>query len=321
MSEENQNPIEDEARRLVEEAEGVAATVIAAEPAEIKTLGKAQKFQADRESPIAGDIGWKNVPLANLPSQGLFYPEGTEVAIRAASVAEIRHWSTIDENDALAIDDMLNFVIEKCCRTRMGGRPSNFKDLKEIDRFYVIFAIRDFTFKNGENKLFTYIEGEDGKEEKIEITKDVLTYFNPDEKLMEYYNNDMKCFVFPMKSGEVFECHFPSLGVMSFIKSYAKAKTQKNAKFDKAFLRYAPFLIPEWKGLTEKEYEKISQDSLEWSIKKISLMDKVTGMLAGSINPQIRYITASGEEDTTPLSFRGGIKSLFLIPDILDELV
>ena len=39
MSEENQNPIEDEARRLVEEAEGVAATVIAAEPAEIKTLG------------------------------------------------------------------------------------------------------------------------------------------------------------------------------------------------------------------------------------------------------------------------------------------
>jgi hypothetical protein len=50
-------------------------------------------------------------------------------------------------------------------------------------------------------------------------------------------------------------------------------------------------------------------------------MDKVTTMLAGSINPQIRYIKPSGEEDAVPLSFRGGIKSLFLIPDIFDELV
>ena len=133
---------EEEARRLVEQAEAPIAEEIKA-----TSLGKAQKFLQTEESPIAGEIGWKNVPLQNLPSQGLFYPDGTEVAIRAASVAEIRHWSTIDENDALGIDDMLNFVVERCCRIRMSGRPANYKDLKEIDRFYVIFAIRDFTFK------------------------------------------------------------------------------------------------------------------------------------------------------------------------------
>lgn len=320
MSEENKNSIEDEARRLVEQAEGAEGAPQAEEVA-IKTLGKAQKFQVSEESPLAGDIGWKNLPTQNLPSQGLFYPDGTEIAIRAASVAEIRHWSTIDEQDALGIDDMLNFVVEKCCRVRMGGRPANYKDLKEVDRFYIIFAIRDFTFKNGENKLFTYIEGEDGGEDKIEITKDVLSYFNPDEKLMKYYNSDMKCFVFPMKNGDVFECHFPSLGVMAFIKAYARAKAQRSQNFDKAFLKYAPFIIPEWKGLTDREYDRASQDSLTWSIQKISLMDKVTTMLAGSINPQIRYIKPSGEEDAVALSFRGGIKSLFLIPDILDELV
>jgi hypothetical protein len=318
MSEENKHSVEEEARRLVEQAEGgpTQEDVVVA-----KSLGKAQKFQMTEESPLAGDIGWKNLPIQNLPSQGLFYPDGTEVAIRAASVAEIRHWSTIDENDALGIDDMLNFVVEKCCRIRMGGRPANYKDLKEVDRFYVIFAIRDFTFKNGENKLFTYIEGEDGNEEKIEITKDVLSYFNPDEKLMKYYSPDRKCFVFPMKSGEIFECHFPSLGVMAFIKSYARAKAQRNQNFDKAFLKYAPFMLEEWKGLTDREYERVSQESLSWSIQKISLMDKVTTMLAGSINPQVRYLKPSGEEDAVSLSFRGGIKSLFLIPDIFDELV
>jgi hypothetical protein len=108
---------------------------------------------------------------------------------------------------------------------------------------------------------------------------------------------------------------------MSFIKNYAKIKAQRSQKFDKAFLKYAPFLIPEWKGLTDREYEKALQDSLSWSIQKISLMDKITQMLANSVNPEVVYMNDRGEEAAIPLSFRGGIKSVFLIPDILDELV
>lgn len=319
MNEKTEFNSEEEARKLVEQAEGNIEQPTV-EP-KITSLGRAQKFSEIEDSPLAGDIGWKNLPLQNLPSQGLFYPDATEVTIRAASVAEIRHWSTIDDNDALAIDDMLNFVCEKCCRIRMAGRPANFKDLKEVDRFYVIFAIRDFTFKNGENRLYTTLDNEDGTENRIEITKDVLNYFNPDERIMKYYSSDKKCFIFPMKNGEVFDLHFPSLGVMAFIKAYARNKQQRNQQFDKAFLKYAPFLLSEWKGITEKEYEKALQDSLNWSIQKISLMDKITTMLAGSINPQVRYITTAGEEASVPLSFRGGVKSLFLIPDILDELV
>lgn len=318
MNEEKIYSVEDEARKLVEQAE---ANVEPAAVAQVTTIGKAQKFLQTEGSPLAGDIGWKNIPIANLPSQGLFYPDDAEVAIRAASVAEIRHWSTIDEADALAIDDMLNFIIEKCARIRMNGKPANYKDLKEIDRFYLIFAVRDYTFKNGENKLFTTVDSEDGSEEKIEITKDVLNYFNPDERLMKHYSPEGKCFVFTLKSGDSIELHFPSLGVMSFIKNYAKNKTQRNQQFDKAFLRYAPFLIPDYKGFTDREYEKILQNSLSWSIQKISLMEKITSMLAESINPQIRYMKSDGEEATIPLSFPGGVKSLFLIPDIFDELV
>jgi hypothetical protein len=319
----NTSNVEGEARRLVEEAEGVSQQegVAAQESARVTNLGKAQRFQHTEESPLSADIGWKNLPPANLPSQGLFYPDGTEVAIRAASVAEIRHWSTIDENDALAIDDMLNFIMERCCRIRMGGRPANFKDLKEIDRFYIIFAVRDFTFKNGENRLYTTYPDDNGVEERVEVNKDSLSYFNPEEKLMRHYNAEKKCFVFQMKNGETLDLHFPSLGVMAFIKNYARAKSQRQQQFDRAFLKYAPFLIQDWKGFTEKEYEKMLQNSIDWSIQKISLLDKVTTMLAESINPQVRFFKKSGEETTIPLNFRGGVKSIFLIPDILDELV
>ena len=288
-----------------------------------KSLGKAQVIQ-DRERDselLSGDIGWKNVPLESLPSRGIFYPEGAQIAIRAASVAEIRHWSTIDEDDLLGIDDMLNFIIEKCCRFKVTGRPVTFKDLKEIDRFYLIFAIRDFTFKNGENKLNVTVTNEEGLSEKIEVTKDVIDYFNADERLMNYYNSDKKCFTLKLKSGEEFDLHLPSLGVMMFIKSYIKGKRQSNQNIDKAYTKYAPFLFSEWRTLTVTSYEKSLQDSIDWSIQKISVLDKMVEILSSSVDPKIKYVNGSGEEATAELKFPGGFKSIFLISDIFGELV
>ena len=63
MNKEDPNLVEDEARRLVEAAEGTPFV----DEVSIKSLGKAQKFLHSEESPLAGDIGWKNLPLANMP--------------------------------------------------------------------------------------------------------------------------------------------------------------------------------------------------------------------------------------------------------------
>jgi hypothetical protein len=290
--------------------------------AQMTSLGKAQKFMHIDEDPLlASEIGWKNVPMESLPSKGLFYEETTQVAIRAASVAEIRHWSTIDENDLLATDDMLNFIMEKCCRIKVPGKPGNFKDLLEIDRFYLIFAIRDYTFKNGENKLMINVSDEDGVEGKVEVTKDLLDYFNPDERLMNYYDRQNRCFNINMKNGESFQLHLPTLGIMNFIKSYIKAKQQSNKNFDKTFIKYAPFLFPEWKTLTQSSYDKAVQDSMTWTLQRISVLDKLVEILSSSVNPQIRYISSGGGERVSPLNFPGGVKSIFLISDIFGELV
>jgi hypothetical protein len=39
---------------------------------QMQSLGKAQSF-SQVNKPIIADIGWKNVPIENLPSQGRFY--------------------------------------------------------------------------------------------------------------------------------------------------------------------------------------------------------------------------------------------------------
>lgn len=326
-NEELQNKLEKEAALFAQQNEQNEIILNSASQQEqpqekIATIGKAQKFLHIDDDPIlASEIGWKNVPFESLPSNGLFYQEGTQIAIRAASVAEIRHWSTMDDNDLLSTDDMLNFIIEKCCRIKVPGKPGNYKDLLEIDRFYLIFAIRDFTFKNGENKLMISVTDDDGLEEKIEITKDVLDYFNPDERIMNYYDANEKCFKIRMKNGESFNLYLPTLGIMNFIKSYIKQKQQANKNVDKAFIKYAPYLFPEWKTLSQASYDKAMQESLTWSLQRISVLDKLIEILASSVNPQIRYVSSGGGEKVSPLNFPGGFKSIFLISDIFGELV
>ena len=314
---------EKEAALFVQNEEAANPVAVETVEPQATSLGKANMIlEREKESEVlAGEIGWKNVPIEHLPSQGMFYPIGTQIAIRAASVAEIRHWSTIDENDLLGVDDMLNFILEKCCRIKMPNQPSTYKDIKEIDRFYLIFAVRDFTFKNGENKLVVTVTDADGISEKIEVTKDVIDYFNPDERLMKYHNQERGCFTMEMKTGEVFDLYMPTVGSMMFIKNYIKAKRQSNQNLDKAFIKYAPFLFSEWRTMTAASYDKAIQDSLSWSLSRISVLDKMVEILSSSVDPKIRYTTSSGTEATAELNFPGGFKSIFLISDICGELV
>jgi len=90
----------------------------------------------------ANDVNYKNIPFDILPSKGMFYPIGSEITIRAASVIEIRHWSTIDDTDLLDMNDKLNFIIEKCLRFKTESGIASWKDIKEIDRFFLVFKIR-----------------------------------------------------------------------------------------------------------------------------------------------------------------------------------
>ncbi len=298
-----------------QEAGGVEMAEVKVEP--VKSLGKARKFTDEEERPIMADMGYKNIPLENLPSAGMFYPAGTQIAVRAASVAEIRHWSTIDEEDLLAVDDMINYVIERCCKLKIPGSSSSWKDIKDVDRFYIIFSIREFTFKDGENKIFIST----GEGDKVEVRKEMIRYFTLHPKLEKYYSAQKNNIELKLKTGETIDVHMPSIGITQFIKNYIRGKQQQQLQFDQAFIKYASFLFGDWRTLTQGSYEKAVRDSANWSLQKLSILSKMTDYLGDGIKPELLYNTPSGMEVTAPLNFEGGIKGIFLISDIFDELV
>lgn len=332
MSNTKHNQNEEEARRIIQEQESSFRSDENFEDSErdlekkrsnsskVEKLGRVEMF--DEERNVIDDIGWIRVKPETIPSRGVFYPEGTEITIRAASAGEIRHWSTLDEDDLLSIDDSLNRIVDKCCKVKFPRQYGSYKDLKEIDRFFIVFAIREYTFKRGENSLNVTFSCDCGKTESVPMRKEMLSYFEPSEDLMSRFSNDERCFHLKLKNGEELRLYMPSLGVMMFIKTYITEKNKKNEEYDKPFLRWAPFLFPDWKMLNMSTYNQLLQESYAWSIDKISVLGWFVDKMQKSVNSNLKYeCSGCGAEVEAPINFPGGIKSLFLISDPTSKLL
>lgn len=292
-------------------------------------LGKASIFHKKeahmaKSNAIANEIGMKVVPLENLPSGGLFYEQGTEIAIRAARVEEIRHFSTIDESDIIDVDDKLNYIIERCAKIRIPGKTvTSYKDILELDRFYLVFAIRELTFSEGENKIQMKIPcTECNNVDTVDIERDHFHLVNLDERLHKYFNAEKRCFTFNTKGGETFDIFFATIGVTEFMKRWIRSRAEKGQKLDNAFLTLAPFLFKDWRDLTDEMFNDANYETLRWGLEKMSVVMGIIDILRTSGSNTISHIcSVCGAEVRQPISFQGGYKSLFIITDIFEHLI
>lgn len=266
------------------------------------------------------NLGYLKLDVKSLPTQGMFYPEGTEISIRAARGSEIKHWSTMNDQDTAQlsqVDDILNYIIEKCVSVKMPGiLGSNWRDLKDVDRFYILLAVREFTFLDGDNELLVPVS--EGK--NIPVQKEMIDFIQIPEKILKYYSPQDRCFVFELTNGKTIRMHIPSLGTTQWLKNYAQGKALAREGFDQDFILYAPMLIADFRNLSQRAYEKMVEESLSWTAKEWSLVAYVRDTLQAAAEPQIKYINDDGQEVRVPLTFRGGIKALFTIQDPLSIL-
>lgn len=325
------NKLEDESGLTFDKTSDIP-NILVNMPADIEmtpgNLGLAESFKEKvKDNKWENIPGWKPLPIENIPSGGKFYPENSKIYIRAAEVQEIRQFSMIDENDPLDMDDKLNMIMERCSKIEFPGRTALWKDLKEEDRFYLIFAIREISMSEGENKLTVTLKcggncrGDGTYVEKIEMSKDNFQYYNIDETLMKYYSEKDRCFVIEDEKIGKMKIHVPSLGVTTFIKNYVREQTQRGGYFDRPFLKVAPFVIEDWRNFSDDKYKKLEQESMGWNELRWSILIRSIEMIRFGVKTTItRNCTKCGAEVGAPLSFPGGVKSLFLVSNPFGEL-
>jgi len=257
MSEETNN-FEDAAMRDLENREFTASKgEISEETVKPTSLGKASSY-VDRDNDEPALLpGYHEIWSTNFPSKGLFYPENARFFIRAASVKEIRHFSTINEQDPFSIDEALNEILKGCLMIRYPGKQTTFKDLREEDRIYVIMTIRELTFVNGENKIGVKKNCDEcGHENEFTIGKDSFDPTILPDTIMRYYDEETRKFVIQTKSSGTIEMVAPSIGVMMEISKYIRQQQQEGRKLDQSFLKVLPYLVLDWRGLNSEKNQK-----------------------------------------------------------------
>jgi hypothetical protein len=296
------------------------------QPEPVTSFGKAQSYV---DSP-SFDIGWKNLPADLLPSKGMFYPSGTKLAIRAAEVKEIRHFSAIDEDDRLDIEEKLGYVIDRCLRMDFPGEGVvSFKDLIQEDRFFAIMAIRDLTFINGENSiiLMPKIKCESRIEcpftNGLELRTGALRSYQLDDRILKYYNPSTRSFVFDVKKiGKSIEMSVPTIGINRAISDFVIYCSARNIDIDEGFLKIAPFVLKEWRGLTSERILMRMREADYWTKEEYSLYFGLSEKIKIGTEIDVKQVCpVCGKEVTADIAFPSGIRSLFVISDIFGELL
>lgn len=287
------------------------------------SLGKARDYQDRGSEEPALLPGYHEIYPENFPSKGLFYPSGTRFMIRAASVKEIRHFSTIDEQNPFSVDEALNEILNGCMQMRIPGRQASFKDLREEDRIFVIMAVRELTFSKGENRLaIKTICNECNHENEIDVRNDAFEATDIEDTMMRYYNPETRIFEVQTKSHGMIKIAPPTIGVMREVTRYIQRLQQEGKKIDQSFVKVLPYMVQDWRGFNETVIKNMEVEFLQWNAGKYQTMNKLTEMARVGVKEQLtRPCQKCGTELRTAISFPGGIKSLFVISDITGELI
>ena len=287
-------------------------------------LGKASSVR----NPMSLENGWKNIPLDILPSEGFGYPPGFEIVIRPADVGEIKHYSTIDDEDRIDLDEKMNYILSKCMKIKWDGGYLSHLDLWYEDRFFVIMSIRDLTFVKGENRIMLPLNKKCKGEkcnlaDQIELKSNMLNSFKMDPELVKRYAKEDYTFKLVPKDGspEMY-LYIPTVGVTTECRKILKNKKMLGKKYDESFAEVCTYVIPDWRELNEQTYDKYERASLEWTKTQFFIADQISKKINFATKAAI-YTTCNscGEEATAEIRFPGGYRSLFIISNIFEQLL
>jgi hypothetical protein len=265
------------------------------------------------------NIGWIKLNKEILPSKGLFYDKSLVIEITPANVKHIKNFSSLTEDDSYKINERINAILSSCVKLSNGKRRYTPKDILEIDKFWLVLAIRDLTFYKIPNKLINPSScPKCNSSANIEIFSYNSTFFNFDDNLMQFYDYDENCFILDIENtNEVLKLKPPTISISTKMENYYN-EVGKSKNIDREFLNEIQYLDLDWHNMDYRKVDDIIVESFGWSLHKTTLLKKFVNDFKNQIKMNsIGTCQSCGAEGvSTKFYFRGGVLSIFLIQDI-----
>jgi hypothetical protein len=288
------------------------------------------RFLDDELSRVGKLRDYHNIPLDCLPSLGRFYPDNTQISIRAARVDEIREFSAIDENDIKDVTDKLTYMVSQCVKVYYGNIPGSYRDLLSADRIVLILKIREITFLDGMSSIKLPVPANACEtagcrpQDTIVFNSTKLNFTTAAPEIEKYYDSVNKCYNIRTKSFGVITLYPPTIGVTSIVTNWIVTRAKEEKKVDAALTEILQYLVGSWRGLNDKSIFNILGELSTWSTEKFTLVYRLIEKMNIGIEFELKdRCETCGGEITVPITFPDGYKSLFVptVSDFGDELL
>ena len=273
-------------------------------------------FVEKTDSNRTSDLQYFNMDIRELPC-GQFYPTGTLFLVRPAQVREIQAYSMVDDNNFYDIVEKMNDMLQACVRIKYpDGKIGSFLEIKDQDRLFLVFLIRELTFQQG-NSLAATAKCSCGNEVKVELNRKTFDFYESDEKLNKYFNHSSRNFYFKTINGKSFELTPPNIGLQKAFTDYIIKENNEKRTPNFAFLKIIPFLMPGRSSITidgvkskVKEFEEMDDISFQF-------LNAAVGKMTFGIK-ELKTNCECGEEVRTDMQFPDGASAIFVVSDAFD---
>lgn len=265
------------------------------------------------------------IPLNILPC-GYFYKVGTKISIRAAKVQEVQAYSVVDDKNLLDVTEKMNMILSNCVKYYYAnGMQGSYKDLRDADRLFLIFMIRELTFPGGKNLSKDVTCENCNHEFKMELRatssdKVQKTFVNYDmpQKLEKFFDQQERLFIFPINNVE-YKLAPPTIGIQEIFFGDMRSKVQLEKIPNVSFLKLASFMLHDRNKITEDGIKTKEQEFKRMDMKTFQVLNQAVNQMLFGIKELKTNCPSCGLEVHTTMSFPSGASAIFVIPDALDE--
>lgn len=306
MKDENLNE-EEYLKRHLEQLEGKVTEI------------KPKKVVVDVDNSTTNNLKYFAFDVKEFPC-GIFYPTGSTIQIRSAEVKEIQAYSMVDDNNYYDIVEKMNEMLSSCVRIKYpDGTIGSYMDLRDPDRFYLIFTIRELTFQQG-NSLVTKAECSCGKENQIELKRTFFKNFEVSDNLKKFYDSGNRCFTFETVTNSVYHLAPPTIGLQKAFTEYIIKENSEKRKPNLSFLKIIPFLLYDRTSITQDGIKSKLNDFQNMSNNDFQFLNSAVEKLSFGIE-KVQSKCSCGLEVHSDMIFPDGPSAVFVVHDAFEKFI
>jgi hypothetical protein len=275
--------------------------------------------------PNNNSLDYLSIDINELPL-GIFYQIGTQIKIRAAKVHEVQNYSVVDDKNFLDVTEKMNQLLSSCIKfTLPNGNQGSYKDVKDGDRLYLVFMIRELTFQKG-NSLAKEVDCPHCSNvfsipfratANTEYPKTFENHIMP-KSIEKYYNEKIKCFEFEI-ADNMYRLAPPTIGIQELFYSDIKTKVQNQKNPNVSFLKIIPYLLWDRNTITDAGIKAKEEEFKKMDMNTFQIINQAVDKMVFGLKGLKMTCSECGGEVHADMSFPNGASSLFVIPDFFDN--